>query len=118
MNRTLKTLALLLALAGSTLAAQAQSTGASPRACRADFRQFCSGTQPGQGRALACLKEHQSELSTACQTSLEAMQVCTDQARQVCGTADGATPDRTAMRQCLKDHREEFSADCRAQLGR
>lgn len=122
MKNTLRTLALLLALGAGALGAQAQSTSssttASPRACRADFMKFCRGVKPGQGGAVACLREHQAELSSACQSNLDALQACTDQARTICGTPEGATPDRTAMRQCLKEHREEFSADCRAQLGR
>jgi hypothetical protein len=34
--------------------------------CKADAQKFCKGIRPGQGRILACLKSHQSELAPAC----------------------------------------------------
>jgi len=34
--------------------------------CGADAKKFCKGIRPGQGRILACLKSHQSELAPAC----------------------------------------------------
>jgi hypothetical protein len=34
--------------------------------CNADAQKFCKGIRPGQGRILACLKSHQSELAPAC----------------------------------------------------
>ena len=34
--------------------------------CGADAKKFCQGIKPGQGRILACLKSHQSELAPAC----------------------------------------------------
>jgi hypothetical protein len=38
--------------------------------CRGDFRTFCSGVEPGGGRALACLKEHGADLSPDCRSAL------------------------------------------------
>jgi hypothetical protein len=35
-------------------------------ACKPDAEKFCKGIRPGQGRILACLKSHQSELAPAC----------------------------------------------------
>ena len=35
-------------------------------ACKADAEKFCKGIRPGQGRILACLKSHQTELAPAC----------------------------------------------------
>jgi hypothetical protein len=58
-----------------SIAVQAQDTP-SPQAptvrqaCRADFKKFCSGVQPGGGRLLDCLNAHNGELTTACQESL------------------------------------------------
>src|SRR5215470_9952217 len=34
--------------------------------CKPDAEKFCKGIRPGQGRILACLKSHQSELTPAC----------------------------------------------------
>lgn len=34
--------------------------------CAADAAKFCKDVKPGEGRVLACLKEHEKELSQAC----------------------------------------------------
>ena len=39
-------------------------------ACGADAKKLCSGTKPGRGGLMACLKEHESELSDACKTAM------------------------------------------------
>lgn len=39
--------------------------------CRADAKKLCKGVQRGEGRILACLKEHESELSAACKEKLQ-----------------------------------------------
>jgi hypothetical protein len=36
--------------------------------CGADVAQLCMKVQPGDGRIIECLKEHQSELSDSCKT--------------------------------------------------
>lgn len=108
------TAALVLALLGAGLAPTAHAQAAN-RACRADFMKLCKGTTPGDGRVLACLREHQDQISADCKASLETAQACADQARQLCG-GDGKGPDRKAMRECLQQQREALSASCRAQL--
>ena len=40
-------------------------------ACSGDISQFCREIQPGEGRILKCLREHDKELSTACSAKLE-----------------------------------------------
>jgi hypothetical protein len=35
-------------------------------ACKADIEKFCKDVQPGQGRIIAYLKQHQAELSADC----------------------------------------------------
>jgi hypothetical protein len=34
--------------------------------CKGDAQKFCQGIHPGQGRILACLKSHKTELAPAC----------------------------------------------------
>jgi hypothetical protein len=36
--------------------------------CRSDVAKLCKGVQPGGGRIIECLKEHESELSEPCRT--------------------------------------------------
>ena len=38
--------------------------------CSADFQKFCSNVELGGGRGLACLREHQTQLSSLCQSAL------------------------------------------------
>lgn len=69
---------LALAIAGSGVAAaQTQVTPemkaqakALARACRADFRRLCPGVKRGGGRILACLQDHNSELSSQCRDAM------------------------------------------------
>jgi len=39
-------------------------------ACSADIKKLCAGVQPGGGRILQCMRSHQTEISTDCQTAL------------------------------------------------
>jgi len=38
--------------------------------CGGDFQKFCANVQLGGGRAVACLREHASELTPACRSAL------------------------------------------------
>jgi hypothetical protein len=40
--------------------------------CSSDFQKFCSSTPFGGGRAMACLKDHASDLSALCRSALMA----------------------------------------------
>ena len=51
---------------------QAQ-TAAIKQSCRADFQSNCSGVQTGGSAALQCLQQHQSNLSSACQSAVAAV---------------------------------------------
>jgi Cysteine rich repeat len=41
------------------------------QACAGDIAQFCKEVQPGGGRIVKCLKEHDKELSSSCKAKLE-----------------------------------------------
>lgn len=51
---------------------QGDQGNASPagQACRQDAQQFCKGVQPGGGRIVNCLLDHQKDLSDACYDTL------------------------------------------------
>lgn len=44
--------------------------GGDGQACRQDAQQLCKGVQPGGGRIVDCLLDHQKDLSDACYDSL------------------------------------------------
>jgi Cysteine rich repeat len=51
---------------------QAQAA-AIKQSCRADFQSNCSGVPTGGSAALQCLQQHQSNLSSACQSAVAAV---------------------------------------------
>lgn len=40
-------------------------------ACRDDMKKLCAGTQPGGGRIIQCMKQHEAELSPACKEQMD-----------------------------------------------
>src|SRR5437763_273876 len=53
-----------LLFVGSPALAQSPGTGGPGpvlKACAADIKSLCQGVQPGGGRIIACVKEHQAE---------------------------------------------------------
>ena len=43
----------------------------SVRACEEDADKYCLDVQPGEGRLVSCIKEHEAEVSEACITALK-----------------------------------------------
>jgi Cysteine rich repeat len=102
--------ALNLILAVAALAAAGPLFAAGPQPCRDDAQKHCSGVQRGGGRIVACLQEHQAELTPACQAALPTMARCSEELRKVCG--DASSP--RALRSCLREKQGQLSAECRA----
>src|SRR5687767_12797906 len=40
------------------------------QACKDDAQKYCKDVKPGDGRLMSCLKDHKSELSSACKTGM------------------------------------------------
>lgn len=40
-------------------------------ACQSDMEKFCQGVQPGEGRMIACLQQHQNDLTPACSSQMK-----------------------------------------------
>ncbi len=62
--------ALALASAAPAFAADKEGARAAAEACKGDIEKLCPNVQPGEGRIMACLKEHKSEVSKDCKTEL------------------------------------------------
>lgn len=86
---------------------------AAQRPCMDDAKRLCAGVQPGQGRIVACLKEHKDQVSEACRKRVaqfrEDMMACEADAEKLC-PGIRAGPER---RRCMQQHRDQVSPECR-----
>jgi len=69
------TTASLLSLALVSLAAPTQTAKAanSLAYCKADAERLCPGVEPGGGRLIGCLKQHENEVSIGCAKEIKAI---------------------------------------------
>jgi len=79
--------------------------------CGADVEKFCKDMKE-KSQVQACLDQHQSELSPACQARRESIRACADDAKKFCADTTKAK-DRLA---CLGKHKDELSPGCKASL--
>lgn len=107
-SQSVAVLAAALWLAVGPLAAAA-ADDPGQRACGDDLRRHCSDVRPGGGRAVACLQQHQAELSGSCQAALPVLARCSAEIRSVCGEA--AAPRE--LRACVRKETAHLSAECR-----
>jgi hypothetical protein len=85
--------------------------------CQADVEKFCKDVQPGQGRILQCMKQHEAELSIACKNHIaearektqEFIKACKPDAQKFC---NNVKPGKGRIYRCLKQHEAELSANC------
>jgi Cysteine rich repeat len=92
------------------------------RACRPDVEQFCAGVEPGRGRVLGCLAQHQVELSPPCEVQLNRIveareriatlrSACTADVEKLCR---GVPPQTGPLLECLKANEASLSSGCNA----
>jgi hypothetical protein len=92
------------------------------RACRADVDQFCAGVEPGGGRMLGCLAQHQLELSPGCQSQLgrfsqarERVSTFKEACRADVETLCKDVPPRAGpLLECLQANQARLSSACNA----
>jgi hypothetical protein len=63
--------ALLLACTAEATAQAMPPSGTPP--CMEDMKHFCGNVAPGQGRKLACLRGHMSQVAPSCRERLKSM---------------------------------------------
>jgi hypothetical protein len=103
--------------AGASDAAQAQGQGP----CADDVAKFCKDVQPGGGRIVRCMKQHEQELSPACKQHVaevkkkgqEFREACEDDVFKLCGDVK---PGGGRVLNCLKQHEQELTPDCKAKM--
>jgi hypothetical protein len=76
--------------------------------CAPDIESFCKDTEKSQ--IGACLDQHQSELSAACQAARESARICADDVKKFCADASKAK-EKSA---CMDKHKDELSPACKA----
>jgi hypothetical protein len=93
--------------------------------CAEDVEQFCSTVQPGAGRVVRCLEEHEARLSGACRAKLgadaqrakvlfaEFSDVCLGDVEQLC---PGVPPGGGRLLKCLTRNDYAVSPRCLAEL--
>jgi hypothetical protein len=100
---------MMRACVAALLAATAFGAAAADAPCREDARKFCASVQPGEGRAIACLKAHESELTPACKAALPTLERCRQEVQTLCGSGSPRE-----LRSCLRDNAAKLSPECRA----
>jgi hypothetical protein len=83
-------------------------------ACKADTETLCKGVQPGQGRILRCLAEHNDKLSGGCRAKIseaERHHPCMKDMERLC---KGVQPGAGRMAECMKQHEAQLSPECKA----
>jgi len=111
----------LSGVAFPAMAAQGQGTGPGSGPCAEDIAKVCKDVQPGGGRILKCMKEHENELSPACkqhvaqvkEKAMEAKEACQDDVMKFCADVK---PGHGRILKCLKGHENELSPDCKAMM--
>jgi hypothetical protein len=88
-------------------------------ACKADVQKLCKDVQPGEGKILGCLKEHQADLSPQCTAQLKAVkqasEACQPDVEKFCFDTPAG---KGGIASCLKKHSDELSADCKAAVAK
>lgn len=115
MSRTMIAAALGLVCVGACIAPQAF---AKEETCRAEMDKFCKDVQPGEGRLVKCLREHDADLSAKCRayvnTAVQYM-ACLDDATRLCPRME---PAGGRVLQCLRTHQTDLSTECKNELRR
>lgn len=100
-------------------AADAPVAGPEKGACKEDLKKFCADVKSGGGRLVQCLKEHEKDLSPACQEARKAARerakqkrdACADDVKKFCADVQSGGG---RIHACLKKNREQLTEGCRA----
>lgn len=105
------------------MAERKEKMDAAKEACKADKEKFCKGVEPGEGRLMKCMKEHEAELSEGCrkvsgemkekmkEKMKGASEACKADKEKFCKDVE---PGEGRIVKCLKEHEAELSEACKA----
>ena len=91
------------------------------QACQDDVQKFCPDAKPGGGALRDCLKQHEAELSPACQEHVKQAkakaeawrQACQDDVQKFCADTK---PGSGNILKCLHQHNDELSKSCQDKM--
>ena len=127
----IKGIVLGVALATAALASMAAAAQPAVNPCRDDAEKFCKNTPIGAGERLACLEQHMSELSAACQAHLNQREMhragrrhpedpnrawfsaCNEDLKKYCSDIPAG---RGTLLRCLEKHQSTLSENCKLAL--
>ena len=114
--------ALVLAVLFVFPAAAYPGETAEERPCMNELEQFCKEVQPGEGRILKCLQEHDRDLSAVCRDKVQSILKRLEDAKQACAPDIGkfcadVVPGGGRLSKCLTPHFEELTPACKEKAG-
>ena len=91
-------------------------------ACKADVDRYCATVEPGDGKVIGCLSQHQLEVSRACQGELARIgaardavaafrSTCASEVERLCA---GVAREVGPLLECIEEKEDQISAACRA----
>jgi hypothetical protein len=92
------------------------------QACKADMEQYCGTVEPGGGRVIGCLSQHQVEISRACQSEVQRIgdardrldgfrRACTKDLTTLCA---GVPQQAGPLLECAQANMARISPECKA----
>jgi len=105
---------------GIAVLVMAPASSAAEHPCKEDAERLCKGVEPGEGRILQCLKQHEAELSAACKQKRDSFRermqeiraACEEDAKRFCA---GVQPGGGRIARCLQQHQADLSEACRGE---
>jgi PRC-barrel domain len=100
----------------------AQAIEAIEGACAADLDDLCGKVTPGEGRVAMCMRAHEDQLSSGCQSTLrriaERLRNNVDRVAEACwGEIKAQCGDAGKIGQCLERKRGSLSSTCQTIVG-
>ena len=116
-------IAMLLALFIAGVAGEAGAQQRRQGPCAEDAKKLCANVQRGQGAIAKCMREHQSELSPACQSEIKTREARARKVRDECkGDVEkfckGVAPGGGRIVSCLRARETELAPACAEDLKR
>lgn len=111
---------LSILIIGALFAAPA-CAGSTADACKPDVEKFCPGVKPRGGAVNACLKQHEPDLSSACQQFRQTVKDKIDAFTQACGAdiqahCAGVQLGGRRILLCLRQHQDTLTPGCKDHL--